>query len=303
VIRALRETEPDLLHVEFAQTAAVLLGVSHERTSFRAHDVNWFLMEQQAERLEGLARLRSRALAGIFRRVEPWLYTRFDLVAAISEGDRRLLAPRCAPQTVLLLPLSPNLRPHPDLAPAVPPGPNVLFVGAMSRGFNVQGVRWFLERVWPRVRAEVPAATFYVVGSSPPEAIRAYDGDEGVVVTGFVDDLAPWYRSAAVFVSPILVAGGLLQKVLDAMGMGVPVVATSVSNHGLAATPGRHLRIADESEGFATSVIELLRDGEARERLGAAARDFVAEHYDPERAMDRWEQVLLSLVDDEPRKR
>ncbi|MGC9357868.1 MAG: glycosyltransferase, partial [Anaerolineae bacterium] len=166
VIRALHETRPDLLHVEFAQTASVLLGVSHKHTTFRAHDINWFLMEQQAARQQGLARLRSRALARFFRRVEPWLYTRFDLIAAISEGDRRLLAPRCAPQPVLLLPLSPNVSFDPELAPAVPPGPNVLFVGAMSRAFNVQGVTWFLEKVWPRIHAQAPDATFYVVGSS-----------------------------------------------------------------------------------------------------------------------------------------
>ncbi|MGC9357075.1 MAG: glycosyltransferase family 4 protein, partial [Anaerolineae bacterium] len=149
---------------------------------------------------------------------------------------------------------------------------------------------------WPRIHTQVPDATFYVVGSSPPESIRAYDDGKSVIVTGFVDDLAPWYRSAALFVSPVLVAGGLLQKVLDAMGMGVPVVATSVSNHGLAATPGQHLRIADEPEGFAASVVELLRDGEERQRLGAAARRFAAEHYDAEVTMDRWDQALHSLM-------
>ncbi|MGC9398517.1 MAG: glycosyltransferase [Anaerolineae bacterium] len=293
--RALEETHPDVLHVEFAQTAVALLGIRHPRTSFRAHDVNWFLMAQQAERQRGFSRVCSRLLERFFRRAEPWLYRTFDLIAAISEGDRRLLAPRCAPRPVHLLPLSPNLRPTPDLQPVVPQGPNVLFVGAMWRAYNVQAVQWFLNEVWPSVREAVPAATFYVVGSRPTPEIRARSDGERVIVTGFVDDLAPWYASATVFVSPMLVAGGLLQKVVDAMGMGVPVVATSVSNHGLSATPGEHLLVADDAPHFAKAVIELLRDPERRAALASAGRRFVQKHYDPAVTVARWEEALLSL--------
>ncbi len=293
--RALAETRPDVLHVEFAQTAFVLLGLRHPHTSFRAHDVNWFLMAQQAERKRGLARLRARLLQQFLRRIEPWLYCRFDLVAAISEGDRRLLTPACAPHPVLLLPLSPNIRPLTAAEPTVSEGTNVLFVGAMGRSFNVQAVDWFLGEVWPAVRAHVPEARFYVVGSSPPEELQALS-NEHVVVTGFVEELAPWYSAADLFVSPLLVAGGLLQKVVDAMGMGVPVVATSVSNHGLGATPGEHLIIADEPREFAAAIIELLNDPAARVRLGAAGQHFVATHYGPNVALERWEQVLLELL-------
>ncbi len=292
--RALAERRPAVLHVEFAQTAVALLGVRHPRTSFRAHDVNWFMMAQQAQQQAGLASVRSRLMKAIFKRAEPWLYRTFDVIAAISEGDRRLLAPRCAPQPVHLLPLSPNLKPSPDLEPAVAPGPNVLFVGAMWREYNAQAAQWFLSHVWPKVREAVPEARFYIVGSRPSAELEAQT-DEHVTVTGFVDDLAPWYASAAVFVSPMLVAGGLLQKVVDAMGMGVPVVATSASNHGLSATPGEHLHIADDPDAFAEAVIALLRDPQARAELATAGRRFIQRHYDPNVTIERWEATLLSL--------
>lgn len=291
-IQTLRETQPDILHVEFAQTAVALLGVRYPHTSFRAHDVNWFLLAQQATRQRGLARLRSRLLERVFRWAEPRLYRRFDLIAAISEGDRRLLAPRCAPQPVLLFPLSPNLQPRPEVQPAVSPGPNLLFVGAMSRPFNLQGVTWFLERVWPHILREVPTARFYIVGADPPESLRAYHDGARVFVTGFVKDLSAWYAAATVFVSPILVAGGLLQKVMDALSMGIPVVATSVSNHGLCATPARRLCIADAPDAFAEAVVALLRDPRRRETLGAAGQEFVHTHYDPEITIARWEEAI-----------
>jgi glycosyltransferase involved in cell wall biosynthesis len=281
--------------VEFAQTAVALLGISYPRTSFRAHDVNWFMMAQQTDQAHGLAQLRARLAQRFFYQLEPWLYRRFDLIAAISEGDRRLLAPRCAPRSVHLLPLSPNLQPTPQLEPAVPPGPNVLFVGAMWREYNVQGVTWFLDNVWPKVQDAVPASRFYIVGSRPTPEIQARHDGERVIVTGFVDDLAPWYASAALFVSPMLVAGGLLQKVVDAMGMGVPVVATSPSNHGLSAIPGEHLCVADAPEPFAEAVITLLRDPQRRAALATTGQHFIQTHYDPDVTLSRWETALLSL--------
>ena len=293
--RALEESQPDVLHVEFAQTAVALFGMRYPLTSFRAHDVNWFMMTQQAKQHDGTAKAKSRLLERFFRKAEPRLYRTFDVIAAISEGDRRLLAPACAPQPVHVLPLSPNLKPRPNLEPAVAAGPNVLFVGAMWREYNIQAVQWFLDNVWPGVRETVPEATFYIVGSKPTPEIQAHHDGEHVIVTGFVDDLASWYASAAVFVSPMLVAGGLLQKVVDAMGMGVPVVATSASNHGLSATPGEHLRIADDPRAFADDVVSLLQDREERAKLATAGQNYIQTHYDPEVTVAQWEATLFDL--------
>lgn len=301
---ALREVEPDLLFVEFAQTAFFLLGLPRPLSCFRPHDVNWFLLLQQAQGAQGARRWLLRALSCVFRWLEPWLCRRYDLVASISEGDRRLLAPHCGRRPVVLLPLAPALSAEADVQPAVKQGPNVLFVGAMYRSFNVQAVRWFLDQVWPHVIDQVPEARFFVVGYDPPLEIRACDDGERVFVTGFVDDLAPWYEAASVFVSPLQVAGGLLQKILDALAMGVPVVATSVSNHGVRGAPGEHLLVADEPLAFADAVVRLLQDRRERERLARAGRHFVEERYDLERAVTRWEAAWGQMLrEDSPEVR
>lgn len=166
----------------------------------------------------------------------------------------------------------------------------------MSRDHNREGVVWFLDEIWPRIADTVPEARFYIVGGHPPAALRARADGKRVIITGFVDDLAPWYAAATVFVSPLLVAGGLLQKVLDAMAMGVPVVATSVCNHGVGALPGEHLITADEPEAFAAAVISLLRDPERRQAMGSAGQTFVRENYDLAPAVDRWSEAIEDLV-------
>jgi len=293
--RVLRDHRPDLIHVETTQTAMALVGLSLPPSSFRTQDVNWFLQRQKAAHARGIKRLIAQLLGAFFRWSEPLLCRHHDLILAISEGDKALLSSMCPDSSPLLLPLAPAVSPAMDVVPAVPAAPNLLFVGAMSRNHNIDGVGWFLDCVWPRIRAVVPEAHFYIVGGAPSAELRRR-GDEHCTVTGFVDDLAPWYRAATVFVSPLLVAGGLLQKVVDAMALSVPVVATSVCNHGLGATPGEHLVTADTPEAFAAAVVDLLGDSVTRARIGVAGQQFIQAHYDAAASVKRWEAALLAML-------
>jgi glycosyltransferase involved in cell wall biosynthesis len=94
------------------------------------------------------------------------------------------------------------------------------------------------------------------------------------------------------------VGGGLLQKVVDALSAGSPVVATSVSNHGVGAEPGVHLLLADKASDFAAAVIHLLQSPADRERLALAGQQFVREQYDLDRALEKWESVWLDWISD-----
>jgi len=319
--RAMKTTvvseQPDFIHVETTQTALIAAGLPLPPSSYRTQDVNWFLVDQQLPRLRGLHRAIALAKRAVMRWIEPWIARHYDVLIAISEGDRRLLA-ESWDRELLLVPLTPlddgratevlleaapvaeaDVEARQDgrfgaaaSPPAAEDGPTVLFVGAMGRDHNQAGVAWFLDAVWSRIADGAPDARFCIVGGNPPDWLRTRVGSDHVVVTGFVDDLAAWYRSADVFVSPLLVAGGMLQKVLDAMALGVPVVATSVCNHGVAAVPGKHLIVADAPETFADAVISLLSDAQARTRLAAAARVYIADTYDFESAMDTWSDVI-----------
>jgi len=300
--RALRELQPDLLHVETTQTATIALGLRRPPASFRTQDVNWFLVEQERDRAQKGRRLGLTVLRLLVKRIEIDLLRRHQMVVAISEGDRRLLAPYIPESQLLMVPLAPSIQGSHGQADLPDSGPIILFVGAMGRRYNQEGVRWFLDVVWPSISAAEPEAKFVVVGSHPPEWLLLRGDDEHVIVKGFVEDLAPWYRSARVFVSPLLTAGGLLQKIMDAMVMEVPVVATSVCNHGIAATPGVHLLTADTGVDFAGAVIKLLKDKEERQRLTREAHRFILTYYDFEAAMDRWDVALRRLLDGSKRK-
>jgi len=103
-----------------------------------------------------------------------------------------------------------------------------------------------------------------------------------VSVPGYVEDLEGCYKKASVFVAPILIGGGIIVKILDAMAAGTPVVTTSFGNEGINAVAGRDLLVADDPEGFAGAVIRILQDQEFARHLAGAGREFVEKNYNRE---------------------
>ncbi|MCA1979528.1 MAG: TIGR03087 family PEP-CTERM/XrtA system glycosyltransferase, partial [Thiobacillus sp.] len=127
----------------------------------------------------------------------------------------------------------------------------IAFTGAMDYWPNIDAVIWFAERIFPAVREAVPGACFAIVGSRPADAVMQLARQPGVVVTGSVPDVRPYLAHAACAVAPLRIARGVQNKVLEAMAMGCPVVATAQAAEGIRAEAGRdYWRAADEA-GFA----------------------------------------------------
>ena len=145
---------------------------------------------------------------------------------------------------------------------------------------NVDAVLWFARHVLPRVRADVPDVCFFVVGQRPHRRLDVLRRDPAVVLTGWVEDVRPYIAQAAVCVAPLRIGGGTRLKLLEAMAMGKPVVATRLGAEGYPLADGRELLLADTPADFAARVIALLRAPERGATLGRAARAFVQEHYD-----------------------
>lgn len=152
----------------------------------------------------------------------------------------------------------------------------LVFTGAMDYWPNIDAVKWFVDNVLPRVRASVPDARFYIVGSRPAPEVLAL-ASEAVVVTGTVPDVRPYLAHCVAAVAPLRIARGIQNKVLEAMAMGRPVVCSPEAFEGIEAVPGRELIVANAPDDYADSVIALLRSpGTA---MGQAARASVERRY------------------------
>lgn len=124
---------------------------------------------------------------------------------------------------------------------------------------NVDALRWYCEKVLPHVRAAVPHFRTIVTGKNPPPAVQALASD-AITFTGFVESLAPLYRSARVAIVPMRVGAGVKNKTMEALQYGVPVVATTVGAEGLELRDGSDAGVTDDPIGFAQRVIALVTD-------------------------------------------
>lgn len=173
--------------------------------------------------------------------------------------------------------------------------PGVIFTGAMDYMPNVDAVRYFCDEILPRVRREVPDTRFYIVGLNPTAEVRALADGANVIVTGTVPDVRPYYERASVCVAPLRIGRGVQNKVLQAMALGMPVVASSVAQRGLLAEPGRHLHVEDDPTAFASLVVRLLGSPEERLAMGRRARAFVEGHHAWDTSGARLDAMIRSL--------
>ncbi|MEW6213670.1 MAG: TIGR03087 family PEP-CTERM/XrtA system glycosyltransferase [Nitrospirota bacterium] len=157
--------------------------------------------------------------------------------------------------------------------------PNLVFTGFMNYFANEDGVNWFCRHIYPRIKAEIPEARFYIVGSSPTKKVKDLAKIEGVTVTGYIDDIRYYYAIADVCVIPLRIARGLQNKVLEAMSMGKAVVATSNAKNGIMCRDKVDIVIADEEEDFAREIIFLLKDESRRKELGLHAIENIRRNY------------------------
>ena len=225
------------------------------------------------------------------REAERRLGTQFDAGSVNAPRERDVLSTYVR-SPITVIPNGVDLEYFQSSRPA---GPGyiphrIVFTGNMSYRPNVEAVRHFAADILPAIRRDIPEAQFYIVGMDPSPAVqRLADGDR-VVVTGRVDDVRPYLDAAAVAVAPLRVARGLQNKVLEAMAMRVPVVASPAAFAGIHAVAGHDLLVAEDPEAFSRAVITLLRDPAARERIAAAGLTCVKTNHN-------WSQLLERLED------
>jgi polysaccharide biosynthesis protein PslH len=166
----------------------------------------------------------------------------------------------------------------------------LVYNGALTYSANYDAMRWFSGEVYQAIRQQVPAVSLTITGLTEGVNLAGLALDESVRLTGYVDDIRVPVAGATVCVVPLRQGGGTRIKILEAMALGTPVVATSKGAEGLDVTPEHDILLADEPAAFAAQVLRLLSDGGLRERLSTNARRLVEGKYD-------WRNIGRRFVD------
>ncbi len=265
-------------------------------------DVDSDKWAQYAAGREGLRQLparlvyarEARTLAALERRTVE--HAAATMVISAAEADLLARVTGCARETVGVVGNGVDLDYWNPAAAAVVAQPSpfapgeraLVFTGAMDYWANADAVAWFAREVLPRVRAVEPAARFWIVGSNPSPLVQQLAAAD-VVVTGRVPEVRPYLAHAAVAVATLRVARGVQNKVLEAMAMARPLVATPAALQGLGEVAADGLQVGESAAAVGAAVLEALRQGGD----APALRGFVARHFGWEPQLARF----LELVD------
>lgn len=252
-------------------------------------DVDSYKWSQYADRSppwsSWLYRYEARRLAGY----ELEIYRRFDRLLVVSEQEKSCFPAADSEHKLLAVSNGVDLDFfRPAESHQANEAPTLVFTGMMDYWPNIEGLRWFLESVYPAIRRALPDVRLFVVGGRPTREVLAWRAEPGVIVTGFVDDIREYLHMADVCIAPLRIARGIQNKVLEAMATGKAVVCTPEAFEGVDATSGEDLLVAANAEAFAEQTVELLQDRARAARIAANARRRMEACY-------AWERNLRAL--------
>lgn len=167
----------------------------------------------------------------------------------------------------------------------------ICFMGNMRSLQNQDAARFFALKVFPLIKKRVTDAEFHIVGSLPPANITELASDD-IKVTGFVDDLYGYISDSCCNVAPVRVAAGIQNKVLVAMGCGVPVVMSSLISKGIPPIEDNvNCFVCDEPEQIADRCIELMTDPQIRNTIGIQGYHMVKKHFCWDECLNGYENI------------
>jgi glycosyltransferase involved in cell wall biosynthesis len=249
-------------------TYAPLLRSCCGRLVLDLHNIESELARTHARAARWPASWASQKFAESYQRLEREWLPQFDVILTASEEDRRRIS-------------HPDVRVFPNALTVIPQlrvteADAIVFSGNLEYHPNIEAVRWFRERIWPRIRENAPEIEWRLLGSNPEAVAQFTGGDPRIRVVGRVDDAVAHIAEAKVCIAPLLSGSGTRFKILEAWAAGRAVVSTTLGAEGLGARDGEHLLLADDPDDFAAAVLRLWKDPSLRARLGEAGRS----HYE-----------------------
>jgi glycosyltransferase involved in cell wall biosynthesis len=220
------------------------------RTIFLTHDLH-FLREGRAAELTGDR--AGKFEAARMRELEIYVARMADATIVVSDLEKDLLETVAPGARVHLLPL---IQDAIQRVNGFEERSGVAFIGGYRHAPNADAVEFFLDEIWPRVRAELPDVRFHAIGPDLPDHLREREGD-GFVATGHAPELRSWFERIRLTVAPIRFGAGVKGKVLQSLAHGVPCVASAIAAEGIPEAAG--LVVSEEPEAFADAVVRLHR--------------------------------------------
>jgi glycosyltransferase involved in cell wall biosynthesis len=268
----------DILQTEYTFMAYYTRGINNIPKLLIEHDTSLFsLLSSYEKPLEN----------GYLDRFIDWLkkmrfhkdaYRRFDKIIVFTEEEKIRVKSLVSGVDISVIPMGLDLLSYNFFKRESQPL-DIIFMGYMGHYPNIDGILYFCNKIFPLIQAELPEVSLHIIGSGTNERLSGLSGRRNIFLVGEVENVYPFLAKSKVFIAPLRLGGGIKVKILEAMAMGLPVVATSAAARGLKINTEEDIVIADNPKKFAKAVISLMKDEILRNKVGGNARLVVDRFY------------------------
>lgn len=272
--------------VKFIDTAKTLTNAKIIYDTVDLH----FVREERRARLETekSARLEAEKSARKWKSMELFLANHTDETFVVSPVEKEILEKKGLGGKVSVISNVHLLEPRCN---SFEQRKGLMFIGGFRHPPNEDGIVWFVESILPLIQQILPGIHLHIVGSHPTDKIKSM-ASTSVTVTGYVEDVSPYFQKARVFVSPLRYGAGVKGKVGQSMAYGLPLVTTSIGAEGMGLTDGYNVLIANDEEQFADKVVKAYQDQKLWETLSLNSRSLIEQNYTPDAVKKALRMVL-----------
>jgi GT2 family glycosyltransferase len=215
-----------------------------------------------------------------------------DVATVVSTQELILLSEYQLKEKVKLLPYSRHVSE--GKRPGFDDRKDIVFVGSYQHTPNVDAVMYFVGEIMPLLRHRLPGLCFYVVGTNPPEQIKAL-ACEDIIITGFIEDLTPLLNKIRVSVAPLRYGAGIKGKIGSAMAIGLPVVATPLAIEGMSLTDGENILVAENPTQFANTIGRLYQEETLWNKISHNGLEFAKNAWGAKAAWKALSEILADI--------
>jgi sugar transferase (PEP-CTERM/EpsH1 system associated) len=256
-------------------------------------------MDMDSNKWEQYAKANNGAMAWVYRReankvaqLERKIGEQFDACYFVAEPETQLYQERIGTVPAKIVSIGNGIDPtefYPPTELNAAPPPHLLFAGVMDYAPNIDAMLWFVEHVWPITLRTWPEAKLTIAGMNPSAAIQSLATQPGIEITGFVDEILPYFHSANLFIAPFRIARGVQNKVLQAFASGLPVITSPMGAEGILCQHEHNILICDTPEAMAEAIEKLINEADFYALIQKNALDTIANTYS-------WDSKLAPLL-------
>jgi len=294
--KLLKENEYDIVHIEGLYSAGFINTVRKYFKGpviYRSHNIEHQIWERLSAETENVFKKWYLKLqANRLKKEEELFWGKVDAIMPIAPDDQAQISLKIKMPQFLYLPGI-----QIGMIEEVQLQPNQLFhIGSMEWMANVQGVEWFLQKVWPLVKSEIPEMEFHLAGKGlDPNDPRIFQS--GVYNHGEVENAKQFMMNHGLCIVPVVAGSGIRMKLIEAMSLGIPCVSTAVGVQGIVAQNHVHIEIARNANEMASAIVRLCRNWRETVKMGQKAQKLMLEHHNLQKNTQELLAFFANLIE------